>query len=167
MAQSERPCRHDVSNGEASSGLWAALEGSSLAHEHRLVNIWEDTVDLRELLIGLACGSAFGFASYALALRAFAAYLPTQQPSLIKGYALMAGIAGCVMAASFVAAAVKPKRVLRETAAGPIDRAGLVRDLALNPEEERRALETASPKLIREMQQLQIYDLFAESSRRD
>ena len=138
-----------------------------MAHEHRLVNIWEDTVDFRELLIGLACGSALGFASYAIALRAFTAYFPAQQPSLIKGYALMGGIVGCVTAASLIAAVIKPKRLLRETAQGPIDRAGLVRDFALNPEEERRALETASPKLIREMQQLQIYDLFAESSRRD
>ena len=138
-----------------------------MPEEHRLVNIWEDTVDLKELLLGLACGSAFGFASYAVSLRAFTAYLPGQQPSLIKGYALMAGIAGCVMAASFIAAVLKPKRSLRETTQGPVDRAGLIRDLALNPEEERRALETAPPRLIREMQQLQIYDLFAETSRHD
>jgi hypothetical protein len=138
-----------------------------LAHERRLVNIWEDTVDFRELLIGLAWGSALGFASYAIALRAFTAYLPAQQPSLIKGYALMGGIVGCVVAASLIAAVVKPKRLLREAADGPIDPAGLVRDLAFDPEEERRALERASPKVIREMQQLQIYDLFAESSRCD
>ena len=144
-----------------------AAKDSSLAHEHRLVNIWEDTVDFRELLIGLACGSALGFASYAIALRAFTAYLPAQQTSLIKGFALMGGIIGCVTAASLIATVIKPKRSLRETAQGPIDRAGLVRDLAFNPEEERRALETAPPQLIREMQQLQIYDLFAESSRRD
>ena len=139
----------------------------AVPEEHRLVNIWEDTVDLKELLLGVAWGSALGFAAYALALRAFTAYLPGQQPSLIKGYALMGGIAGCVMAASFIAAAIKPKRSLRETTQGPLDRAGLVRDLALNPEEERRALAAASPRLIREMQQLQIYDLFAETSRRD
>ena len=134
-----------------------------MAQEHRLVNIWEDTVDLRELLIGLACGSALGFASYVAALLAFTAYLPSQQPSLIKGYALMAGIAGCVMAAALIAVVIKPKRSLRETTHGPLDRAELIRSLALDPEEERRALETASPKLIREMQQLQIYHLFAET----
>jgi len=138
-----------------------------LAEEQRLVNIWEDTVDLRQLLIGLACGSALGFASYAVAIRAFTAYFPGQTPNLVKSYALMAGIAGCVIAASLVGAVVKPKRSLRETDQGPMDRAALVRELSLDPAEERRALETASPALIREMQQLQIYALFVDSSERD
>ena len=138
-----------------------------MAAEQRLVTIWEDVVDFRQLLIGHACGSALGFASYAAAFRAFTAGFPGEEPSLIKGYALMAGIAGCVMAAVLIARVCKPKRLLRDTDQGPIDRAVLIRDLALNPEEERRALETASPKLIREMQQLQVLDLFADSSRRD
>ena len=138
-----------------------------MAHQQRLVNIWEDTVDLRQLLIGLACGSALGFASYVIAVRAFTAYFPEQTPSLIKGYALMTGIAGCVMAAAIIGTVFKPKRVLRETDQGPIDRSAMIRDLALDPEEERRALDTASPKLIREMQQLQVYDLFADVSRKD
>jgi len=138
-----------------------------LAEEQRLVTIWEDTVDLRQLLIGLACGSALGFASYTVAIRAFTTYFPGQTANLIKGYALMAGIAGCVLAAVLVAMVVKPKRRLRETDQGPIDHSSLLRELALNKDEERLALQTASPKLIREMQQLQIYDLFADSSRHD
>ena len=138
-----------------------------MADEQRLFNVWEDTVDLRQLLIGLACGSTLGFASYAVAVRAFTAYFPGQQQGLIKGYALMAGIAGCVIVAAIIATVFKPKRWLRETDDGPIDRSALIRDLALDPEEERRALETASPKLIREMQQLQIYDLFTDASRTD
>ena len=135
-----------------------------MAHEQRLVNIWEDTVDLRQLLIGLACGSTLGFGSYIGAVRAFASYLPGQPPALLKGYALMAGIAGCVLAAAVIARVFKPKRWLRETDDGPIDRAALVRHLALDPEEERVARETASPQLIREMQQLQIYDLFTSGT---
>ena len=138
-----------------------------MAAEPQLVTIWEDVVDFRQLLIGLACGSAIGFVSYASAFRAFAAGFPDDDPGLIKGYALMAGIAGCVMAAALIATVFKPKRLLRDTDQRPIDRAGLIRDLALDPEEERRALETASPKLIREMQQLQVLDLFSDSSRRD
>ena len=131
----------------------------------RLVNIWEDTVDFRELLIGLAGGSALGFVAYSLSLRAFTAYLPGQAPGLIKGYALMGGIVGCVCAAVIVALLVKPKRNFRHADDGPIDRAALLRGLALDPDEERRALESASPKVIREMQDLQIYDLFVEVSR--
>jgi hypothetical protein len=93
---------------------------------------------------------------------AFTTYFPGQTANLIKGYALMAGIAGCVLAAVLVAMVVKPKRLLRETDQGPIDHVSLLRELALNKDEERLALQTASPKLIREMQQLQIYDLFAD-----
>ncbi|MBY0496657.1 MAG: hypothetical protein K2Y23_20820 [Cyanobacteria bacterium] len=138
-----------------------------MAEPQRLVNIWEDTVDLRHLLIGLACGSALGFTSYVLALRAFTAYFPGETPGLIKGYALMIGIAGCVMAAAIIGTVFKPKRVFRDTDEGPIDRSTMIRNLALDPDEERRALETASPKLIREMQELQVYDFFVDGSRSD
>lgn len=135
-----------------------------MADEQRLVNVWEDTVDLRQLLIGLACGSALGFASYAGAIRALTVTFPDQTASLIKAYALMAGIAGCIVAAILVAVIVKPKRVLCETEQGLRDQAALLQELALNLDDERRALEGASPQLIREMQQLQVYDLFTESS---
>jgi hypothetical protein len=131
----------------------------------QLVNIWEDTVDLRELFIGLVCGSTGGFASYVLSLRTLVKYLPSQTPGVIKGYALMGGIVGCVCAAVGVALLVKPKRWLRVSDEGPIDRAKLLHTLGVDPEEERRALEHASPALIKEMQQLQIYDLFADFSR--
>ena len=137
-----------------------------MPREPRLVNIWEDTVDLTQLLIGIAGGSALGFVSYVAALRAFSTYFPEQPPSLVKGYALMAGIAGCVLTAAVIATVFKPKRRLRETEPGPVERDALVRGLALDPEEERRALETASPDLLREMQELQIHELFAEPVRR-
>jgi hypothetical protein len=133
--------------------------------KHQLVNIWDDTVDLRELFIGLACGSTLGFAFYALSLRTLSKYVPHQPAGVIKGYALLGGILGCVCAAVGVALLVKPKRWLRVSDDGPIDRVGLLRSLAVDPDEERLALANASPELIREMQQLQIHDLFAEFSR--
>ena len=131
----------------------------------RLVNIWEDTVDLRELLVGMATGAVLGFAAYRFSLGAFTASMPGGAPGLIKGYALMGGIPGCVCPAVVVAMVVKPKRHFTQGDDEPIDRAALVRALALDPDEERRGLETASPKLILEMQDLQIYDLFVEVSR--
>lgn len=133
--------------------------------QHRLINVWEDTVDLRELLIGLALGSALGFACYRLSFWAFTKYLTGQSSGVIKGYALLGGIAGCVCAAVIVALVFKPKRWLRASDEGPDDRAQLLSGLALDPDEERRALEEGPPKLIREMEQLQIYDLFADFSR--
>lgn len=133
--------------------------------EHRLFYIWEDTVDLKQLLIGLACGGALGFTSYAASFAAFTEHLTSSTPGVIKGYALMGGIVGCVCTAVGLALAVKPKRAFRATAEGPRDRAALIHTLALDPDEERVALEEASPKLIREMQQLQVYDLFVDVSR--
>lgn len=130
--------------------------------EHRLVHIWEDTVDLRELLVGLVWGSALGFGCYSVSLAAFTSLVPSQAPDLLKGYALMGGIVGCVIAAVVVALAVKPKRRLLAPDAKPVDHAELLDTLALDPDEERRALQNASPKLIQEMRQLQIYDLFAD-----
>ena len=132
----------------------------------RLLSIWEDTVDLRELLIGIAGAAALGFASFIVSWRVFTAQLPNDSAALIKGYALMGGILGCVLAAVIIAVVFKPKRVLRESEGGLTDPAELLVSLGLDPDEERRALETASPKVIREMQQLQIYDLFVDFSRK-
>lgn len=133
--------------------------------EPQLFTIWEDTVDLKALLIGLACGSALGFICYELSLRLCTAYLPGVAPGVIKGYALLGGIVGCVGAAAGVARVVEPKRHLREQEDTVTDRMALLRSLGVDPEEERHALERASPKLIREMQQLQIHDLFVEYAR--
>jgi hypothetical protein len=120
---------------------------------------------LRELLVGLVSGAALGFTGYEFSLSVLAAYLPGQAPALLKGYALMGGIAGCICAAALVAVIVKPKRQFTHGDEAPIDRAALLRALALNPDEECRALETASRQVILEMQALQIYDLFVEASR--
>lgn len=133
--------------------------------ERQLFYIWEDTVDLKQLIVALASGSAIGFTSYAASLAAFTRYLTASTPAVIKGYALMAGIAGCVCAAVGVALLVRPKRTFRATDQGPLDRAALIRALAIDPVEERLALQEATPTLIREMQQLQVYDLFVDISR--
>ncbi|MEJ2206119.1 MAG: hypothetical protein P8170_18645 [Gemmatimonadota bacterium] len=133
--------------------------------KHQLVNIWGDAVDLRELLIGLAIGSAFGYAAYVLAFGALTRYFPAQGEALIKGYALLGGIVGCVVAAVLIGLFVSPKRHVRAADDDATDRTDLLRTLGLDPEEERQALEDASPKLIREMKQLQVYDLFADFAR--
>jgi len=129
------------------------------------VYIWEDAVNLRELLIGLAFGSVLGYAFYTLSFEAFTKYLPGQREGVIKGYALLGGIVGCVCAAVVIGLIFKPKRRVRTAEQAPTGRAELLRNLGLDPDEERRALEKASPKLIREMKQLQVYDLFADFSR--
>ena len=131
----------------------------------RPINVWEDTVGLKELLIGLAGGAALGFVCYVLSLRVLSNYLAGSAAGVVKGYALMGGICGCVAAAVLVARFVKPRRILCESGVAPADRAALLQTLGLDPDEERRALEKASPKLIREMEQLQIHDLFAEFGR--
>jgi hypothetical protein len=133
--------------------------------EHQLVNIWEDAVDLRELLIGLAIGSAVGYAAYVLAFGALTRYFPDQGEGLIKGYSLLGGIVGCVVAAVLINLFVSPKRHVREADDGATGRTELLRTLGLDPKEERQALEDASPELIREMKQLQVYDLFADFAR--
>lgn len=134
--------------------------------DRRLLNIWEDTVDLRELLIGIACGSASGFAAYILSLRFFQAQLPDETPALVKGYGLLGGILGCVVAAVVIAVVFRPKRVLQESEVGPADPGEILAALGLDPEEERAALEQASPKVLREMQQLRIHDAFVDFSRK-
>ncbi|NQE61660.1 hypothetical protein [Caulobacter sp. RHG1] len=135
------------------------------SRERRLLNIWDDTVDLPALLVSVAGGAALGLAAYKLALAALMARQGETAASLIKAYALLGGVGGCVLAAVLVGLVVKPKRIVETAQASAADQIDLLASLGADPDEERRALETTPPKVIAEMQQLKIHDLFVAFSR--
>ena len=137
-------------------------EGTAGGQEPGLIVVWEDTVALRHLLIGLLCGGVLGLGCYLVAARSIAAALPGEAAGLVKAYALLGGIGGSLVAAVVLALFVKPKRVFDDSTEGSGDRAALLRQFGADPVEEAEALRRASPRLLREMRQLQVHDLFAD-----
>ena len=127
--------------------------------KRQLLNVWGDTVDFRQLLCGVTGGALLGYFSFAAGLRYLVKYHPSLQKGLAMGYALLFGVGGCVVAGVIAAKLFPPKHVYREQERS-IDRSAVLQDLKVNMQLEAEYLKQASPKVIREMQALQLYDLF-------
>ena len=78
------------------------------------------------------------------------------EPALAKGYALLVGILGTFLGAAICAKKFPPKRKIM------VDfQEENIEDILEAAEEEREALSTASPELIREMENCNLYSLLA------
>ena len=127
--------------------------------KRQLLSVWGDTVDFRQLLWGITGGALLGHFSFAAGLRYLVKFHPGLQKGLTMGYALLFGVGGCILAGVIAAKLFPPKHVYREQECS-IDRTAVLKDLKVNMQLEAEYLQQASPKIIREMQVLQLYDLF-------
>lgn len=90
------------------------MERDSKASAGRLAEVWNDTVDLRHLAWAIAIGIAVSVAGFYAAsgwLRDKVA-----SPELAHAYAMLAGLAGCVLAGVICARLFPPKREVSSTA---------------------------------------------------
>lgn len=133
---------------------------SSTRHDN-LFFVWGDTVDLRQLIAGLAAGAVVGYASFAAAESYLFAYHDYLKPGVLMGYALLIGVAGSVFIGALAGTVFTPKRIVREGV--PVrDRASLFRELRTDPAEEARHLASVAPDVIAEMRRLGILELFTQ-----
>ncbi|WP_166975092.1 hypothetical protein [Brevibacterium atlanticum] len=79
----------------------------------QLIEVWNDTVDSRHLVGGIAIGVGIAVPAYLIADRAFAS---SGDEALGHSYALLVGIVGCILGAVIVGFMFKPKRVITTTA---------------------------------------------------
>lgn len=126
------------------------------------VTLWGDTADFKHSLMAMVIGAVLGLAAYLIGLRIFQQALTGTDESLIKAYALLCGLAGCLVAGALSAKLFAPKRAVREgEEQGKVGNRKLLEEMNLDPEEEARELENLPPEVVREMKELNIYDLFA------
>ncbi|RCV57575.1 hypothetical protein [Marinitenerispora sediminis] len=78
------------------------------------VEVWNDTVDLRHLAASLVIGVVGGLPLFLLARAVLRGWLDTL--ALADGYALLAGLAGCLAAGAVCARRFPPKRVFTDDA---------------------------------------------------
>ena len=109
------------------------MERDSKASAGRLAEVWNDTVDLRHLAWAIAIGIAVSVAGFYAAsgwLRDKVA-----SPELAHAYAMLAGLAGCVLAGVICARLFPPKREVVEHSAShdPAWRAEVLAELAAQP----------------------------------
>lgn len=124
-----------------------------------LIQVWGDTVNLRELLLASILGITLTLGFYFGGKLFFARFL-TQAEAITKGYALMAGILGCVLSGAISARLFEPKRHIEERQE-EAEINELLEEVGISREEEAMALATADRSLIQELEGLELYSLLA------
>lgn len=89
-----------------------AQEGTA-GREENLLEIWGDTVDSRHLIGSLLLGAGIAAPSYLAGSWFFARV--AENPDVGRTYALLVGLAGCMVGAVVAALLFKPKRIVTES----------------------------------------------------
>lgn len=124
-------------------------------------DIWGDTVDLKHLAAGMIIGIVIGLGFYLMGLAYIKANFAKLPLNLSTAYALLVGIAGCLIAAVISAKLFPPKRILIQGEFSDADRIAVLEELQIDRAKEAEELKTVDADVIEEMKELQIYDLFA------
>ena len=131
----------------------------------RLAEVWGDTVDLRHLAWAIAIGTGISVLGFYLASRWLATVVESRQ--LAHVYAMLAGLAGCVIAGVICARAFPPKREVTEldTSNDPEWRREVLEELARQPG-GLGAVQDLPPAVVQELKELKLYELFADKAGR-
>jgi hypothetical protein len=79
----------------------------------RLIEVWGDTVDSRHMCGAIIIGGGLAAPTFLIGREIFQATV--DDPTLADSYALLLGLAACLVAATIAARLFKPKRIVRET----------------------------------------------------
>ncbi len=133
---------------------------STPPEQWRLVEIWNDTADTRHLGWAIVIGVVISVTGFLVANRILAGHVA--DPSLARAYAMLAGLAGCIVSGVVCALLFPPKRAVVEDAdLDPAWRAEVLAELAAEPHGLGTPADL-SPAAARELRELGLYDAFAE-----
>lgn len=130
----------------------------------QLAEVWSDTVDLRHLSWAIVLGAAISVTGFFLASRWLSRIVASAE--LAHAYAMLAGLAGCLLAGVICARLFPPKREVIEAVASddPIWRAEVLRELREQPGGLGKIDDLPADTVI-ELQELGLYQLFADAAR--
>jgi hypothetical protein len=129
----------------------------------RLVEVWGDTTDIRHLAWSIVIGIVVSITGFLIANRWLSAHVDTLE--LARAYAMLAGLAGCIVSGVICAMLFKPKReVVEGEIADPFWRDEVLAKL-VEQNGELGSVDDLPPAVVQEMKELQIYELFASYKR--
>jgi hypothetical protein len=133
------------------------------AQVSHLVEVWGDTVDIRHLAWSVALGigislGAFFSANYFLAL-------VVHDAAMTRAYAMLVGLAGCLIAGAVCARLFKPKRVVVDQSSDTARREEVLDQLAAEAGGLGFVADLPLPVVI-EMKELGLYDVFLKHEQR-
>jgi multidrug transporter EmrE-like cation transporter len=123
-------------------------------------DVWGDTVDLKHLAMGMLIGIVIGLSFYLAGVTYLKANYPKLPLNLTTAYALLVGIAGCLLAAVISAKLFPPKRVLNQGKFSDEDRMAVLNELQIDIAKEAEEIKLIDADVAAEMKELQLYDLF-------
>lgn len=126
----------------------------------RLIEVWGDTVDTRHMGIAIALGIGIASPTFLLGRAVFTALVDDQ--TLAQSYALLLGLAACLVAAVIAARLFKPKRIVRETSAMTESRREALQVIAADGGEWTDPAELAA-EVQEELRLLGLYDVLADA----
>ena len=130
-----------------------------------LADIWGDTVDLRNLTGGILIGVVLSFCCYLGARTAISSQYPDLSGEPRLGVLFIVWHRRtCVPSAVVSANLFKPKRTLNEEEFSETDRERVLKELQIDLEKEREELKYVDEKVLQEMKDLRLYELFAGTS---
>lgn len=122
------------------------------------VEVWGDTVDLRHLAWSVALGIAISLAAFEAGQRVLT--LIVHDPAIVRAYAMLVGLAGCLIAGALCARLFKPKRIVVEHTTDDAARMNVLVQLAAEAGGMGRLADT--PVSVKaEMEELGLLELFA------
>lgn len=131
--------------------------------DSRLVEVWGDTVDERHVKIAVALGVLLSVPTFLGARELFTSTMENQD--LARTYAMLSGLAACLVSAIISARFFEPKRIVTERQLDPEEQIAAAMELAQLPL-GLGTLDSLSDDEQDEMRRLGLYDVFAEAERR-
>lgn len=127
--------------------------------EMKYTEVWGDTVVLKELVWSCIIGVVLTMTMFLIGRKIFTS-MESVEKSLANGYALLVGVAGCIISGAICANLFKPKRVVEEKFEQE-DIEHFLEAASMTVEEEAEYLSEADPEIIRELEELELYALLA------
>ncbi|MDF1706147.1 MAG: hypothetical protein P1U38_15365 [Aeromicrobium sp.] len=131
--------------------------------EQGLVEVWGDTVSEKHVKISVLLGAGLAVPSFLVAKSAFSAGMENQD--LARTYAMLAGLAACLVAAVISARLFEPKRIVTEQTLDREQQVQAALDLARQPLGMGR-LDELDDAGRDELRKLGLYEVFEEAERR-
>lgn len=133
-------------------------KGAAVKGQPQLAEVWGEVVDVRHLRWAAVLGCILGLPSYLLSLMLFNT-LTT--PELAKTYALLVGLAGCLVSGAISAHLFAPKRHLVEELSDKSAQEEALAELESETGELGR-IDDLPEATRKELRDLGIYEVFAE-----
>ncbi len=129
-----------------------------MSKESSLIEVWGDTVDRGELGKAIVIGGAIALIAFVAARAVLTRIVP--DPALAASYAMLVGLAGCLIGGVVCAKLYRPKREVIENSADDGWREATMAELDKDPLGMGR-LADLPPNVVAELKEIGLYETFA------